>query len=295
VQRLIHSALNVLTATVVVALFILVALLVLLWKYQERIAFQPSGPPYPGGGSTRRIDFDGADGQPLFAYLVDGPAKSAQRGLVIAFHGNADLAAWQIPWATELARRSGYAVLLPEFRGYGGLPGTPGYTAVKSDARAVYVLARDTLGFSAERVVIFGHSLGSAIAAELAYEVRPAALVLQAPLTSAREMARQISLPSVLLFWAGLTRLRYDTEALVRSLDVPVWVAHGSRDDVVPVRMGERVFAAAARKGEFLRIEEGGHNDLEDRGGERYWRWLVGAMSSAGPGAAGPGQFGEQD
>jgi len=272
-----QPAVTILAGIVLAAVCALIVLLGMMWRYQERLAFQPPAPPYPDGGSTRRIDFRAADGQPLFAYLINHPSR---HGVVIVFHGNADLAAWQIPWASELARRSGYSVLLPEFRGYAGLPGVPAYSAARNDAYAAYTLARDSLEYSPDRIALFGHSLGSAIAAELARDVHPAVLMLQSPLASAREMARQIAAPAILLFWAGLARIHYDTETLVRSLDVPVWVAHGTRDVVVPVRMGERVFAAAARKGEFLVVELAGHNDLVDRGGEGYWRWLTSALAT---------------
>jgi fermentation-respiration switch protein FrsA (DUF1100 family) len=268
---------TVLAVTALTAVCALIIFLGMLWQYQERLVFQPPAPPYPDGGSTRRIGFRAPDGQLLFAYLVNHPS---QRGVVIAFHGNADLAAWQIPWATELGRRSGYAVLLPEYRGYAGLSGSPAYSTARSDAHAAYGLARDSLEYPPDRIVLFGHSLGSAIAAELASGVRPATLVLQSPLASAREMARQIATPAVVLFWTGLARVHYDTEKLVRTLDVPVWVVHGTHDAVIPVRMGERVFTAAARKGELLLVDDAGHNDLESRGGEQYWSWLLSALTS---------------
>jgi fermentation-respiration switch protein FrsA (DUF1100 family) len=211
------------------------------------------------------------DGQPLFAYLVGELSVS---GLVLAFHGNADLAAWQIPWAAELSRRTGRAVLLAEFRGYGGLPGTPTYVGGRLDARAAYAVARDTLGVPHERIALYGHSLGSAIAAELAREVHAEVLVMVAPLTSVRQMARRVSPGAVLLFWAGVARVHYDTEAIVRSLNTPVWVAHGLHDDVIPVEMGQRVFGVAKVQGELLVLDTASHNDVVEQGGERYWRWL---------------------
>jgi pimeloyl-ACP methyl ester carboxylesterase len=103
-----------------------------------------------------------------------------------------------------------------------------------------------------------------------------------APLTSVRQMAHRISPGAVLLFWTGLARIHYDTEAIVRSLDAPVWVAHGSRDTVVPVEMGQRVFAAAKVPGELLVLDTASHNDMVEQGGERYWRWL-GRSLGAGP------------
>ncbi len=272
-----HSILpSVLRILGVVAGVCLVAAL-LIWRYQERLVFQPSGPPYPDGRGARRIDFRGTDGQPLFAYLV---GEVTERGVVLAFHGNADLAAWQIPWAAELSRQTGRAVLIPEFRGYGGLPGTPTYPGSGLDARAVYAVARDTLGVPPERIAFHGHSLGSAIATELAREVAPQVLILVAPFTSARAIAHRVAPGGGLLFRAGLARVHYDTETIVGSLETPVWVAHGKRDEVIPVEMGQRVFAAAKVPGELLLLDTAGHNDIADQGGTRYWEWLQRALGA---------------
>ena len=272
---------SVLMTLLVVAAVGVAAFLVLgatLWHYQERVVFQPPGPPHPGGAGARRIDFVAEDGQPLFAYLVGEPDNT---GIVVVFHGNADLAGWQIPWANELARRTGRAVLLAEYRGYGGLPGTPTYAGGAIDARAVHALARDSLRVSPDRIALYGHSLGSAIAAELARDVSPEVLLLVSPMSSARDMAGRISANAVVLFRTGLARVHYDTEGLVRSLDAPVWVAHGSRDAVIPVEMGQRVFAAAQKRGELLLIDSAGHNDLIDLGGDDYWQWIRKALQAA--------------
>jgi fermentation-respiration switch protein FrsA (DUF1100 family) len=257
-----------------IAVAIAVVLAAGLWRYQERIVFRPPGPPFPEAGGARRIDFTASDGQALFAYLVGQPDS----GLVIVFHGNADLAGWQMSWARELSHRTGRAVLLPEYRGYAGLGGVPTYAASALDARAAYSLARDTLHVPARRIALYGHSLGTAIAAELARDVAPEVLILVSPLTSARDIARRISVNAVLLYRTGLARVHYDTERIVRMLDAPVWVAHGARDSVLPVEMGRRVFAAARVKGELLVIDAAEHNDLLHVAGERYWQWLERAL-----------------
>ena len=271
--------LTVLAVVGIIVATVFGALAVMLWSQQERIVFQPPGPPHPPGRGARRLDFAASDGQPLFAFLVGEQPDS--NGLVIVFHGNADLAAWQIPWAEEVTRRTGRLVLLAEYRGYGGLGGAPTYAAGHLDAQTTYAVARDSLAVPADRIVLFGHSLGSAIAAELAREVTPEALVLVAPLTSIREMARRISPTAPLLHWLRLVRVHYDTEAIVRSLDAPVWVAHGTRDRVIPFEMGQRVFDAARHKGELLVVEGADHNGLVEAAGEAYWSWLTRALAPA--------------
>jgi pimeloyl-ACP methyl ester carboxylesterase len=245
-----------------------------------------------------KVHYRAADGQQLFAYVVRpatarpgsrGPTPTAPRrprGVLVAFHGNADLAGWQLPWAAEVANRTGWAVFLAEYRGYDGLPGIPTYEGSRQDARAAYAFVRDSMGARPSEVAVFGHSLGSAVAAELASEVQPAALLLQSPFTSVRAMARLVITPPVVWgFWRVIARVHYDTETRVRTLDVPVHVAHGDRDVVVPVRMGRAVHVAARVPGQLLIARGRGHNDVDDAG-DAYWSWVAGALGREEPGVA---------
>ena len=266
-------------ALVLVALLLLLAANLLVWRMQERIVFQPTPPPYPGDAGWPRAAYTARDGQRLFAYVL-GDAERA-RGAMIAFHGNADLAVNQIRWADDLARRTGILVVVPEYRGYAGLGGTPGYEGSREDARAAYALVRDTLGIAAERVTLYGHSLGSAIATELAAEVAPRALVLVSPFTSVRAMGAYLLTPRVPALWRLIARVHWDTEAQVARLAAPVWVAHGSLDRVIPARMGAAVHAAARVKGELLVVPAAGHNDVEATGGKAYRRWLDASVAEA--------------
>ena len=263
-----------------VALAATLALIALAWWAQERIVFQPSGPPFPEVRGARRAEYRADDGQPLFALVVGEDSAARARGAVLAFHGNADLAVWQVPWAEEVARRTGCVVVLAEYRGYGGLPGPPTAAGVRRDALAALGFVRDELRPPVGRIVLYGHSLGSAVAAELAPAAQPAALVLVSPFTSARAMARVVAARPVELAWSLISRIPYDTEARVRELDAPVWVAHGERDFIIPVRMGRAVYAAARRKGELLIIPRAGHNDVVEAGGEEYWGWLERALTA---------------
>jgi pimeloyl-ACP methyl ester carboxylesterase len=133
---------------------------------------------------------------------------------------------------------------------------------------------------SPSNVVFFGHSLGSAIAAELAATIHPHALVLQAPFSSARAMASRMIVPGLRAFFRLISRVHFDTLARVAGTTAPVWVVHGDRDVVVPVRMGREVFAAAACPGELLIVRGAGHNDVAEIGGTAYWSWLTRAVRS---------------
>lgn len=273
----------------VVALLPLVALglvllyagfVVMVWWFQERIVFQPPTAPVSTIGA-RRANYRTSDGVDLFAYVVGecSPTTTA----VLAFHGNADVARWLVPWANNLSHLTGACVVIPEYRGYDGTSGIPSYTASSLDARAALAFLRDTLGVPAERTVFFGHSLGSAIASELTSAETPRALVLQSPFSTIRAMASRIFLPGLSGAFGLISRFHFDTIARVRGLASPVWVSHGDRDIIIPVRMGREVYAAAQHKGQLLIVHGAGHNDVPQLGGQRYWEWLSRAVRGETP------------
>lgn len=257
------------------AVALLAGAVLLLWRSQERILFQPPrlDEEAPESG---RISYETIDGQRLSGYLIGDPRHAA--GVLICFHGNADLAVWQLDWAHALERRTGWAVFLAEYRGYMSLGGKPTYETSKLDARAAYDHMRITYGIDRSRAAYFGHSLGSGIAVELAEIHPPQALVLQAPFSSAQAMARLIVWPPISYIWKLLSRIHFNTIAIVSELDVPVSVAHGKHDRIVPFRMGMEVFNAAKCKGALLVVDRAGHNDLAQVAGEDYWRWMSAAL-----------------
>lgn len=269
-----------------------------VWWHQERLAYQPPLRwPLPPS-DVRKIEYVAADEQRLFAFVIEPDTEVA--GVLVAFHGNADLAVWQIPWAREVARHTAWAVFLAEYRGYGGLDGTPTYATIAEDARAAWKAAltftHQRLAARTPALALYGHSLGSGVAAELAVEIEAnpidpimragsvapeplAALVLQSPFTTARDMTRIISAPPVQLLWRLISRVHYDTRECLNGLRAPVSIAHGSRDWLVPLWMGRELFACARTPGCMLVIDGAGHNDVAEVGAERYWNWLADALS----------------
>ena len=264
---------------VIVVVLLYCGVLVVLWRMQERIVFQPPRRVPPAEVAGRQVRFRAADGASLFAYVV-GDCETAST-VMLAFHGNADLARWLVPWATHVIREADCCVVLPEYRGYDGLAGAPTYGASALDARAALTYVRDVERALPERIVYFGHSLGTAVAAELAAVEAPRSLILQSPFSTARAMGRRMFLPGLTAFWGLVSRVHFDTIARVQQLDCPVWVAHGDADRVVPVHMGREVFAAAKQKGELLIVPRGGHSDLAEVGGRDYWNWLAAAIRSS--------------
>jgi uncharacterized protein len=270
------------------AMLLIVAMVGGVWWRQERIAYQPPAESPAPPPDVQRVEYVAEDGQPLYGYVID--PVGTPTGVLVAFHGNADLATWQIPWGQEIARRTGWCVLLAEYRGYGGLPGAPTYTGVQRDARAAWQTAMQIARRNPSanpRFALFGHSLGSAVATELAAEIHSGtqrealvALVLQSPLTSAREMARIVSTRPVQVLWNLIARVHYDSRARLDVIDTPVWISHGERDWLVPVAMGRELFARTRVPGELLVVRDASHNDVDHAGGDAYWRWIGRALTA---------------
>jgi hypothetical protein len=266
-------------AALIVATLAFGVLLFAMWWEQERIVFQPSAPPYPDGAPAHRVTYRSDDGRDLHAFVIGDSAHAATHGVVLMFHGNADLAAWRVPWGEELATRTGRMVVLAEYRGYGGIAGPPNVAGVRSDAEAALGWVRESTGAPMSRIALYGHSLGSAVATELGASHPPEVLLLESPFSSARDMARIIIAAPLERMWRMVSRVHYDTEARVRTIDAPVWVAHGTGDLIIPFRMGRAVFDAARHKGTMLAVEGAGHNDVAGVGGESYWAWVTRALA----------------
>jgi fermentation-respiration switch protein FrsA (DUF1100 family) len=260
---------------VVIIVALLVCFLFLVWYGQERILFQPPR-HWIDIETDGKVEYKASAGQQLAGYIVGDPRNGA--GVLLCFHGNADLTVWQTDWAAAVAAVTGYTVFLAEYRGYLSLDGTPTYASTKLDSNAAYNYVVSTLGIDPARIAFFGHSLGSGVATELAEVHSPSVLILQSPFTSARAMARLMVSPPVEAFWNRVSRIHFGTQRAVASLPVPVSVAHGKRDRIVPFRMGLQVYESARKKGELLIVEKAGHNDLPSVGGDDYWKWITASL-----------------
>ncbi|MGH2689814.1 MAG: alpha/beta hydrolase [Actinomycetota bacterium] len=171
----------------------------------------------------------------------------------------------------ELLRRFheelGVPVLLLDYRGYGASEGRPSEGGTYLDARAGLDALRQRPGVRADRIVYLGQSLGAAVALELALRERPLGVVLESPFTSIRDMA---STHYRLHPLRPFVRTRYDSLGRIRTLDVPLLVVHGERDEIAPLWMGRSLYEAAAGPKELHVVPGAGHNDLQLVGGPGY-------------------------
>jgi fermentation-respiration switch protein FrsA (DUF1100 family) len=219
-----------------------------------------------------------ADGAALHAWWL--PFEDARRSVLFC-HGNAGNISHRLERARLMQRRLQASVLLFDYRGYGRSDGAPDEQGTYRDARAAYRHLVEERRIAADRLVLFGESLGAAVAVQLALEQPCAALVLESPFTSIPDMARSAYpfLPPV----GRLIRTRYETLAKLRALRTPLLVLHGEMDQIVPAAQARRVFEAAPEPKRFFAIPGAGHNDTYQTGGEAYWRVVADFLETANP------------
>jgi fermentation-respiration switch protein FrsA (DUF1100 family) len=230
-----------------------------LRAYARSVLFAGSGVPFPAaealGEAVRLLDYVAADGTRLRGAWTtpgreDGP-------VVLFFHGNAESAAQNLGFAASLARL-GVSSFLAEYRGYGGLAGTPTETNLYADALAAREVLR-ARGVGNDRLVIVGRSLGTGVAVELAARERCRLLVLVSPYTSITAMGRFVVGPLAPM----LVPDPFDSLSKASRLAQPVVVLHGTSDDVIPFAMGETL-ARAIPGARFVPLEGRGHNDIPE-------------------------------
>ena len=216
------------------------------------------------------------DGVRLDALFL--PAKDS-RVTVLFTHGNAGNLSHRLDRTIFLQGRLGADVLLFDYRGYGRSEGSPDEEGTYRDARAAYRWLTEERKIPPDRLVLFGESLGSAVALDLALSRPCRALVLEAPFTSVPDMARVV-LP---FFPRSFVRTQYDNLGKIPRLRVPLLVLHGERDEVVPFAQGRRLFEAAPEPKRFFPVPGAGHNDAYLVGGDAYWRAVADFLETASP------------
>jgi fermentation-respiration switch protein FrsA (DUF1100 family) len=198
---------------------------------------------------------------------------------VIFSHGNAGNIANRLDRIAGL-RELGADFLLYDYRGYGQSTGEPDEEGTYRDGRAAYDYLVNTRYVDPSRIVLMGESLGCAITLQLALDRRIAGVVLEAPFASIRHMARAVY---PFLPVGPFVRTRYDNLEKVARLKVPLFVAQGTLDEIIPIAQGRMVFDAAPEPKEFLAIDGAGHNNVYLKGGLRYRRALADFISRSVP------------
>jgi len=225
---------------------------------------------------ARSVELHTRDGLGLAAWFFPpsaGPMPAQPGPAVLIFNGNAGDRSHRLPLAIALAER-GFGVLLFDYRGYAGNPGSPSEEGLRADALAAVEALAAQPEVDADRIAYFGESLGAAVAGGAATERPPAALILRSPPPSMVEMGRHHYpyLPVVdWLLWD-----RYPLTEQVRELDVPLLVLVTEQDEIVPAALSRRVFDAASEPKRWVPLAATHHNDPALLAGEE----LLGAVTA---------------
>jgi fermentation-respiration switch protein FrsA (DUF1100 family) len=166
-------------------------------------------------------------------------------------------------------------IFIFDYRGYGQSTGDVSEPGTYEDGRAAVELLRQRYAVKPAELVLFGRSLGAAVAAQIAREIETRLLVLESPFVSVGEMAR-VMFP--LLPLGRFLSVQYNTLEKIRHVRSPLLVLHGQRDEIVPFSQGRRVFEGANEPKRFYAIPDAGHNDTYVAGGEAYFVALADAV-----------------
>ena len=204
-----------------------------------------------------------ADGVRINAFYHSNPAS---KQVLLWFHGNAENIGYGLEHLRSLAK-IGVNILAVDYRGYGRSEGKPDEAGVYLDADAAYDYLIQQRHFRAQDIFIYGHSLGGAVAINLASRRPCGGLIVQSSFTTARAMARRVFAIPLIEY---VVKSRFDSLHKIRDVHAPILIVHGTRDEVVPIEMGQQLFQAAPEPKRFYPIERATHNNLMEVGGASY-------------------------
>jgi fermentation-respiration switch protein FrsA (DUF1100 family) len=234
-----------------------IGLVIFLYLVQDRLVYFPIRPltatPADIGLPYESVSLQTSDGVNLSGWFV--PVEDA-RATVLFFHGNAGNISHRLD-SIELFHGLRLNVLIIDYRGYGQSEGRPSEQGTYLDAEAAWRYLVDERHIPPEEIILFGRSLGGAVAAWLAQEKSPGMLILESTFTSVPDVAAK-HYPFLPVRW--LTRVKYNTLARLPEIESPVLVIHSPDDEIIPYSHGQALFAAAQAPKEFLELR-GGHNE----------------------------------
>jgi fermentation-respiration switch protein FrsA (DUF1100 family) len=233
------------------------ALIALMYVTQRALMYFPETFRVPPGDAglpaAEEVMLDTADGERVIAWHI---APRDGRPVVLYFHGNGGSLRYRVDRFKALTALGNGLVAL-SYRGYGGSTGRPTEAGLIGDAAAAYAFA--AARYPADRIVLWGESLGSGVAIALAAEQPVASLILEAPFSSAVDVAAR-AYPFVPVRWLMKDQFRSDLR--VENVKAPVLIVHGDRDEIVPIAFGERLYKMVKAPKRFMRITGGNHEGL---------------------------------
>jgi len=241
-------------------------------RIEDGMIFHPSptlaGTPRQVGLEFEDIFFTTSDGVRLNGWFIPHPES---RSTLVWFHGNAGNISHRIDNIKLLHDKVKVNVFIFDYRGYGRSEGHVSEAGTYLDGEAALDLLRKKLGVKSDKIILFGRSLGAAVATEMATRFINQGLILESPFISIAEMAR-IVLPFLPIRF--LLQTRYDVGTTIKKIRVPLLVLHGDRDEIVPFSHGEAIFDKAPEPKKFFAIPGANHNDTYVIGGENYFQQI---------------------
>jgi len=248
-------------------------LLTLMYVFQRSLMYFPDRartPPAAAGlPKAEEVTLTSSDGEKLIAWHV---APRNDRPLVLYFHGNGGALDLRVERFRALIA-DGTGLVALSYRGYGGSSGRPSEAGLIRDAHAAYEFA--ALRHPQKHLVLWGESLGTAVAIALAAERPVAGLILDAPFTSAADVGAN-AYPFAPVRW--LMKDSFHSERRIARVSAPILILHGEQDTIVPIEFGERLFALAREPKRFVRFPRGGHVDLDGHGALEVMREFLASL-----------------
>jgi fermentation-respiration switch protein FrsA (DUF1100 family) len=249
--------------------------LMLMYVFQRKLMYFPdpkrTPPAEAGFAQAQELRLESIDGERLIAWHV--PPRG-DRPVMLYLHGNAgalNLRAGRFEWL--IAEGDGLVAL--SYRGFGGSSGVPNEQGLINDALAAYDFTVQR--YAARRVVLWGESLGTAVAVALAAERDVGGVILDAPFTSIADVGAA-AYPFAPVRW--LIKDAFRSDRRIGKVKAPILVLHGERDAIVPIRFGERLFALANEPKRMVRFPQGGHINLDDYGAIDVVREFVAGIAA---------------
>lgn len=215
---------------------------------------------------------DTADGVRIHGWQIDRPGSPL---VTIYFHGTGGNITDRFDHFREITS-AGSSLLMIDYRGYGKSGGQPSEDGIYRDADAAYDYLLKS--HSARQIIVQGESLGTAVAVDLASRRPCAAVVLEAPFTSGKDVASTV-LPIIgpLVTWS------FDSQKKIGRIRAPILIIHGDRDEIIPTRLGQRLFASAPEPKSIWIVPGAHHNDIVETAGARYREYLGSCYARIAP------------
>ena len=227
----------------------------LLYRPPQTVRTSPVDAQFP---AAEEIVLDTADGEKVIAWHV--PPQREGKFVVVFFPGNGDVLASRVPRLRAIVA-DGTGLVALSYRGFGGSTGQPTEKGLLLDAAAAYAFT--AARYAADRIVLWGFSLGTGPAVAIAAERPISRLILEAPYTSTTDVAGSL-LPFVPV--RLLMKDQFHSDERVDKVTAPLLIMHGERDPGIAIRFGERLFELAHEPKRIVRFPMGGHDDLDAHG-----------------------------